>query len=105
MKERGLRCGAKSKNGSPLTGRKIVKLPRCPRGTVSAQSNYIQCNYIKDVTRIRVAGNKNMTVVDNNRETFSKKSGMTFCVFMMTKEVDENCYEGHREVKEEKLIF
>jgi hypothetical protein len=89
MKERGLRCGARSGNGNPLTGRKIAKLLRCPRITVSAKSNYIQSNYINDVTRIRVTGNNNMTMVDTNRETFSKKSGMTFCVLMMIKEGDE----------------
>jgi hypothetical protein len=89
MKEHGLRCGARSGNGSPLTGRNIVKLPRCPRITVSTKSNYTQSNYINDVMRIRVTGNKTMTMVDTNRETFSKKSGMTFCVLMMIKEVDE----------------
>jgi hypothetical protein len=52
MKERGLRRGARSGNGSPLTGRKIVKLPHCSQVTVSAQSNYIESNYINDVTRI-----------------------------------------------------
>jgi hypothetical protein len=88
-KERGLRRGARSGNGSPLTGRIIVKLPRCPRITVSAKSNYTQSNYINDITRIRVTGNKTMTMVDTNRETFSKKYGMTFCVLMMIKEVDE----------------
>jgi hypothetical protein len=46
-----------------------------------------------------------MTVVDTNRETFSKKSGMTFCVLMMIKEVDKKYYERHRGIKEEKLIF
>jgi hypothetical protein len=56
MKERGLRHGARSGNGSPLTGRKIAKLPRYPQVTVSAQSYYIQSNYINDVTRIRVTG-------------------------------------------------
>jgi hypothetical protein len=56
MKERGLRRGARSGNGSPLTGRKIAKLPRYPQVTVSAQSKYIQSNYINDVTRIRVTG-------------------------------------------------
>jgi hypothetical protein len=56
MKERGLRRGARRGNGSPLTGRKIEKLPRYPQVTVSTQSNYIQSNYINDVTRIRVTG-------------------------------------------------
>jgi hypothetical protein len=56
MKERGLRRGARSGNGSPLTGRKIAKLPRYPQVTVSAQSNYIQSNYINDITRIQVTG-------------------------------------------------
>jgi hypothetical protein len=31
--ERGLRRGARSRNGSPLTGREIVKLLRCPWGS------------------------------------------------------------------------
>jgi hypothetical protein len=34
MKERGLRHGARSGNGSPLTGKSIAKLLRCPRITV-----------------------------------------------------------------------
>jgi hypothetical protein len=54
MKERGLRRGARSGSGSPLMGRKIAKLPRYPQVTVSAQSNYIQSNYINDVMRNRV---------------------------------------------------
>jgi hypothetical protein len=73
MKEHGLRHGIRSRNGSPLTGRKIAKLPGCRRITVSAKSNYIESNCINDVTRTRVTGNNNMTVVDTNRETFSKK--------------------------------
>jgi hypothetical protein len=56
MKERGLRHGVRSGNGSPLTGRKIAKLPRCPRATVSAQSNYLKNDSANDVTRIRVTG-------------------------------------------------
>jgi hypothetical protein len=56
MKERGLRRGTRSGNGSQLTGRKIAKLPRYPQVTVSAQSNYIQSNYINDAIRIRVTG-------------------------------------------------
>jgi hypothetical protein len=56
MKERGLRSGARSGSSSPLTGRKIAKLLRYPQVTVSAQSNYIQNNYINDVTRILVMG-------------------------------------------------
>jgi hypothetical protein len=56
MKEHGLRRGARSGNGSPLTGRKIAKLPCYPQVTVSAQSNYIQSNYINGITRIRVMG-------------------------------------------------
>jgi hypothetical protein len=54
MKECGLRCGARSGNGSPLTGRKIAKLPRCPRATVSAQSNHLKNDSANDVTRICV---------------------------------------------------
>jgi hypothetical protein len=34
MKERGLRHGASSGNGSPLTGKSIAKLLCCPRITV-----------------------------------------------------------------------
>jgi hypothetical protein len=37
-KERGLRRGARSGNGSPLTGRDIAKLPRCPWITVRIKS-------------------------------------------------------------------
>jgi hypothetical protein len=37
-KERGLRRGIRSGNGNPLMGRDIVKLPRCPRITVSVKS-------------------------------------------------------------------
>jgi hypothetical protein len=37
-KERGMRHGVRSENGSPLTGRDIAKLPRCPRITVSDKS-------------------------------------------------------------------
>jgi hypothetical protein len=36
-KERGLRYGARSGNGIPLTGREIMKLLRCPWVTVSAE--------------------------------------------------------------------
>jgi hypothetical protein len=56
MKECGLRRGARSENGSPLTFKKFAKLPRYPQATASAQSNYIQSNYINDITRIRVTG-------------------------------------------------
>jgi hypothetical protein len=56
MKEHGLRCGARSGNGSPLTGRKIAKLPRYPRAMVSAQSNHLKSDSTNDVTRIQVTG-------------------------------------------------
>jgi hypothetical protein len=54
MKEHGLGRGARSGNGSPLTGRKIVKLPCCPRATVSTQSNHLKCDSVNDFTRFRV---------------------------------------------------
>jgi hypothetical protein len=56
MKECGLRCGARSGNVSPLTGRKIAKLLRYPRETVSVQSNHLKSDSVNDVTRIRVTG-------------------------------------------------
>jgi hypothetical protein len=56
MKERGLRRGARSGNGNPLTGWKIAKLARCPRATVSAQSNHLKSDCTNDITRIRVKG-------------------------------------------------
>jgi hypothetical protein len=56
MKEHGLRRGARSRNGSPLTGKKIAKLPHCPRATVSAQSNHLKNDSANDITRIRVTG-------------------------------------------------
>jgi hypothetical protein len=78
MKEHGLRRGARSGNGSPLTGRKIAKLPRCPRATVSAQSNHLKSDSTNDVTRIRVIGkleyDKWWTPIGEN----SAKYGMTY---------------------------
>jgi hypothetical protein len=56
LKERGLRRGARSGNGSPLMGRKIAKLPRYPRARVSAHSNHLKSDSTNDVTRIRVTG-------------------------------------------------
>jgi hypothetical protein len=72
MKERGLRRGARRGNGSPLTGRKTIKLPCCPRATVNAQSNHIQSDSTNDVTIIQVTGNKNMTVMDTHRKNSAK---------------------------------
>jgi hypothetical protein len=70
MKERGLRRGARSGNGSPLTDRNIAELPRCPRATVSAQSNYLKNDSANDVTRIRVTGkpehDKRWTLIGEN---------------------------------------
>jgi hypothetical protein len=40
---------------SPLTGRKTVKLLRCPRATVSVQSIHAQNDSINDVTSVAVA--------------------------------------------------
>jgi hypothetical protein len=56
MKECGLRCDARSGNSSPLMGRKIAKLPRCPRAMVSAQSNHLKSDSVNDITRIQVTG-------------------------------------------------
>jgi hypothetical protein len=106
MKERGLRHGAKSRKWQPTNGQENCKITILPtsNGQVPSQITYRE-NYISDITRIRVMGNKNMTMVDNDGETFSKMSSMTFCVLMMTKEATKNCYEGHIEVKEEKNSF
>jgi hypothetical protein len=57
-KEHGLRRGVRSGNGSPLTGRDIAKLPRCPRITFSIKSQLRKINCINDITNIRVAGSK-----------------------------------------------
>jgi hypothetical protein len=69
MKEHGLRRGARSRNGSPLTGRKIAKLPRCPRnGQCPVKSFKNDCD--NDITRIRVAGksehDKRWTLIGEN---------------------------------------
>jgi hypothetical protein len=70
MKERGLRRGAKSGNGSPLTGRKIAKLPRCPQATVSAKSNHLNNASANDIIRICVTGkseqDKRWTLIGKN---------------------------------------
>jgi hypothetical protein len=69
MKERGLRRGARNRNGSPLTGRKIAKLPRCPQAMVSAKSNHLKNDSANDVTRIRVTG-KNLAKVWYDNSTY-----------------------------------
>jgi hypothetical protein len=78
MKERGLRRGARSGNGSPLTSRKIAKLPCCPRAMVSAQSKHLKSDSTNDITRIRVTGKseygKWWTPIGEN----SAKYGMTY---------------------------
>jgi hypothetical protein len=70
MKERGLRRDARSGNGNPLMGRKIAKLLRCPRATVSAQSNHLKNDSVNDVTKIRVTGkpenDKRWTLIGEN---------------------------------------
>jgi hypothetical protein len=43
---------------SPLTGRKTVKLLRCPRATVSVQSIHAQNDSINDVTSVKLLKNK-----------------------------------------------
>jgi hypothetical protein len=40
---------------SPLTGRKTIKLLRCPRATVSVQSIHAHNDSINDVTSVKVA--------------------------------------------------
>jgi hypothetical protein len=37
---------------SPLTGRKTIKLPRCPRATVSVQSNHKKSDSLNNVTSV-----------------------------------------------------
>jgi hypothetical protein len=53
MKERGLGCDGRSRNGSPLTDREIANF-RAAHATVSVQSNHLKNGSDNDVTKIQV---------------------------------------------------
>jgi hypothetical protein len=69
---------------SPLTGRKTIKLLRCPCATVSVQSNRTHSDSLNDITSVKLLKNK--------------KSGYDSMIMAIHRKFSNSlkCYSTHR---------